>query len=339
MDYAVVGTGYWGENHVRVAAELAEEGMLDSVVLCDVDEEKVRDLADTHGVAYTTDHTELPELGVDAATVATPSPTHHAIGTDLLSSGLDLLVEKPLALTSEEAWALQETAEDHDRTLAVGHIFRYHPALRELRRRIDRGALGDIKYLRTARTSFRVPRRTAGALYSLAVHDIDIYNLLLDGLPDYIYCNLDRFVREEVDETASLVLDYGGATGVINESWQVPAFDKRRDLVVVGSERCAYVDYLADNEFELFDARVERENGHLRAVQDGTTCHTVPDEEPLKVEVGDFVHSIRTGTTPLAPGRVGAETVELLELAERSDELGTAIPVDQYRERGSRVEA
>lgn len=338
MDYAVVGTGYWGKNHVRVASELASKGVLDSVVICDVDEQRVRELADEHDVDYVTDHAELPDLGVDAATVATPSPTHHPVGTELLSSGVDLLVEKPLALTSDEAWDLQATADEHDRTLAVGHIFRYHPALRELKRRIDRGALGRIKYLQTNRTSFRVPRETAGVLYSLAVHDVDVYNFLLEGLPDRIYCKLDRFVRDDVDETASLVLDYDGTTGVINESWQIPVFDKRRDLVVVGSEKCAYVDYLADTEFELFDARVVRENGHLDAVTEGTTTHTVPEREPLKAEVEDFVHAVRSGATPRAPGRVGAETVELLELAERSDERGAAVPVKRHRERDSVME-
>lgn len=324
-DYAVIGTGYWGQNHVRVAAELVESGDLNSVLLCDVDEERVVDLADSYGFEYVSDYTELPDRGVDAATIATPSATHHDIATNLLTSSIDVLVEKPLALESERAWDIVETAEEHGRTLGVGHIFRYHPGLRELKRRIDRGELGDIKYLRTNRFSFRVPRRTTGALYSLAVHDIDIYNYLLNASPRSLYCQLDSFIREGVDETVSITLDYDGITGTINESWQIPVFGKQRDLIVVGSERSAYLDYLDDTEIELFDSRIVKRDGQLHAQQEGSTQYKTEDGEPLKIEVEAFLEASRTGSTPLADGRVGAETVELLEAARRSDERGEVI--------------
>jgi len=64
-------------------------------------------------------------------------------------------------------------------TPGVGHIFRYHPALVALEWRIDRRELGPIKYLQTRRFSFRVPRTATGVLYSLAVHDVDVYDYLL----------------------------------------------------------------------------------------------------------------------------------------------------------------
>jgi predicted dehydrogenase len=317
MNYGVIGTGYWGKNHVRVAAELQEEGVIDTVVLCDVDEERVAELADLYGLEYATDHTALYDR-VDAVTLATPSPTHRDLATDLLDNGIDVLVEKPLALSSEEAWQIVETAEANGCTLAVGHIFRYHPALRELKERVDRGDLGKIKYLNASRFAFRVPRETAGVLYSLAVHDVDIYRYLLDERPGSIYCRLDRWIREDVDETATLVLEFGDTTGVINESWQVPIFGKRRDLIVVGSEQVAYVDFLADTEVEIFDYRVERTGEMLRASEEGSTIHEAPDEEPLRLEVLDFIDACRHGDEPVATGRIGAETVEMLERAERS---------------------
>ena len=174
MNFAVIGTGYWGSNHARVACELRSEGIVDEVVLCDRDEERVSTLAAEYDVEYVTDHGDL-ESQVDAAVVATPSTTHASVATDLLESGIDCLVEKPLALTSDSAWDIVKTARRTNRTLAVGHIFRYHPALQELKSRLDRGELGQIKYLNTNRFSFRAPRQTSGVLHQLAVHDIDIY--------------------------------------------------------------------------------------------------------------------------------------------------------------------
>ncbi|MFC7057726.1 Gfo/Idh/MocA family protein [Halovenus salina] len=325
MKYGVIGTGYWGSNHARVAVELVDEGTLDDVVLCDVDEGRAADLATTYGIEYTTDYTDLPEMGIDAVTVATPSPTHHEIATYLLEREIDCLVEKPLALDSDGAWEIVETATEHGQVLGVGHIFRYHPALNDLKRRVERGELGEIKYMNTTRFSFRVPRETAGALYSLAVHDIDISNYLLEATPQSLYCNLDSVIRDDVDETATVVLDYGEATSVINESWQVPVYGKQRDLTVVGSEKAAHIDYLKDTVVELYDSRVRQDGDEFRAQSEGKQVYETENNEPLKIEVSEFLDACKTGNPLRASGQVGAETVELLERCKQSAAQGRVI--------------
>ncbi|MGQ4556078.1 Gfo/Idh/MocA family oxidoreductase [Halobellus sp. GM3] len=328
MKYAVIGTGYWGSNHARIAAELKAEGEIDEVVLCDVDESRVRELAESYGVRAATDYERLADLGVDAATVSTPSTTHHEIATRLLGDGVDVLVEKPLALDPTEAWDIVSTANEAGRTLAVGHIFRHHPALCDLKQRIDRGELGRVKYLATNRFSFRAPRATTGTLYSLAVHDVDISNYLLEDRPEWLYCSMDSVVREGIDETATIVMEYENATSVINESWQVPVFGKRRDLVVVGSEKSAYIDYLEDTVLELYDSRIVERDGALSAREEGKQVYETEHAEPLRAEVEEFVAACRGETTLSAPGSVGAYTVELLELAERSSDRNETVRVE-----------
>jgi len=323
--HAVIGTGYWGSNHVRVAAELTENGVIDEFVLCDLPGSGVKEFAADYGVEYVNEYETLSALGVDTATIATPSTTHHEIATDLLADGVDCLVEKPIALNSEDAWEIVDTATEYDRTLAVGHIFRHHPALCNLKARIDRGELGKIKYLVTNRSTFRVPRKTTGVLFSLAVHDVDIYNMLLDGNPDHLYCRMDSFLRNGIDEIATIVMGFGETTGVINESWQLPMFGKRRDLAVVGTRGAAYLNYLKDTELELYNAKVVDDDGVLRAVEEGSTTREVEGYEPLKQEVEDFIEATAQNREPIVPGRVGAKTIELLELAERSSERGDAI--------------
>lgn len=172
------------------------------------------------------------------------------------------------------------------------------------------------------------PLDRAGALYSLAVHDVDIYSHLLECAPDTIDASLDSFVREGIDETATVTLTYGETTGVIHSSWQVPAFGKHRQLVVVGTERAASIDYLANTELELFDAQVVSENGRLRAHNEGSIVHEVPEREPLKAEVMDFLAVSERGETPRTNGRVGARAVELLERAEVAGAGHTLVPVD-----------
>ncbi len=318
MKFGVIGTGYWGTNHARVSSELRSEGAIDEIVFCDQDKSRVTEIASNYGAEYVTDYRDLVNK-VDAVVIATPSTTHEEIATSLLTAGIDCLVEKPLALSSEAAWNIVKTAEEEDQTLGVGHIFRYHPALQALKNRIDRGDLGKIKYLHTNRFSFRVPRKTSGVLYQLAIHDVDVYRYLLDARPDRIYCKLNRWIRDDVDETASLTLDYGQTFGTITESWQVPVFGKQRELIVVGSERTAYIDYLEDTQLELFDSRIQQSSNDFRAINEGSTVHKTEDREPLKAELTDFINASQTNREPLASGVIGAEAVDLIELAAQSD--------------------
>lgn len=327
MKHAVIGTGYWGSNHVRVSKELKTEGELDEVVLCDIDEERVAEMASSYGLQKVTDYAQLPAEDVDTATIATPSPTHHEIATTLLNADIDVLVEKPLAMTSEEAWEIVETAEANDCTLGVGQIFRYHPALKELKGRIDRGEFGRIRTLYSTRFSYREPRATAGSLYSLAVHDIDISNYLLEETPDTLFCAEQSHVRDGVDESATLVLKYDNVQSIITESWQVPVFDKRRDVVVIGSEKVGYVDYLKDTVVEVFESRIKTQGNSLVAHQEGRQKYTAPDEEPLKAEVEGFLDACRRNVDPVASGRIGAQTVELLELATESADTFQSVSV------------
>ena len=327
MRYAVIGTGYWGSNHARVAAELLAVGTVDEVVLCDRDESRVAQLAELYGVPYVTDTAELCGR-VDAATIATPSPTHRAVATELLTNGVDVLVEKPLALSGADAWTIVDTARTHNRTLGTGHIFRYHPALRDLKRRVDRGSLGRIKYLDTARYSFRAPRATMSVLDALAVHDVDIYSYLLDERPERVYCALEESVRDGIADTATVTLSFGSATGVVRGSWHVPG-KKRRELTVVGTERTATIDYLEDTRLEIHDGVMNAGEDGVRIRSDGSQVYHAEDEEPLRVEAEAFLEAARNGRSPPACGRVGARAVELLEAAKESAEAGRAVSVSE----------
>lgn len=348
MNYAVVGVGEWGLNHARVGAELRDAGVVDRLVCCDADPHRARTVADEFDAEAVTDPGHLPALGVDAATVATPTATHAGVASTLLEAGVDVLVEKPLAPDAETAWDLVARAERAGCTLAVGHVFRFHPALVELRRRVRAGELGDLTYLSTQRFAFQPPRETTGALFSLAVHDVDAYAYLLDRDPDSVFCRQDAVLRPEVDETASLTLGYGQTTGRIDVSWQVPVFGKTRHLAVVGTEGAAFVDYTETNRLELYDTRIV-ENGDessashdqpaLRAVGGGPEVVRPPDAEPLRAEVEAFLAAATGESAHLRnDGVVGARAVELLELAALSNDqrrVVTEIPPSPGRWRAN----
>jgi predicted dehydrogenase len=339
MNYAVVGVGGWGYNHARVGAELREAGVVDRLVVCDVDPERCRAVAAEFDAEMATDPADLPGMGVDAATVATPTPSHGSVARGLLDAGIATLVEKPLAADVATAWDLVAAAERAGTTLAVGHVFRYHPALNELRDRVRAGDLGEVTHLATERFAFRPPRATTGALFSLAVHDVDAYAYLLDRDPDSVYCRLGRSARGDVDDTAALTLGYGEATGTVEASWLVPVHGKRRHLTVVGTEGAAAIDYLDTTRLDLWDTRIEGPPDALRAVGGGPETVHAPDVEPLRAEVTEFLAAVRGETTCRSPGTVGARAVELLELAVRSDAEGRVVtevppPAGRWRAGG-----
>lgn len=331
MKLAVVGTGYWGSNHARIAGEFVDEGVVDDALLCDADPEQAARVAAENGLDYVTDHRTLADHGVDAAIVATPSPTHEPVVTDLLADGVHTMVEKPLALSVGDANRIVRTADDHDRILGVGHVFRHHPALDAVRELVQQGELGTVSHLRTARHACQPPR-PVGALHSLAVHEVDIYRYLLERNPDTVYCRLDRTVATDTHDTATLVLDFGDVTGVVSESWAIPVAGKRRELVVVGSEAIAAVDYLDDTVVELYDVPPSTQpagtrQSHIVESEAPAEVLELDGGEPLKMEDRDFVDAVSEGREPLTTGVDGTWAVKLLADAERSAERNAVVDV------------
>src|SRR5262245_42113633 len=127
---AVIGVGYLGRQHVRIYSQLDS---VDLVGVVDTNPEIAQQVArEFHTVAYSS-HAEM--LGrVNAVSLAVPTIAHSEIGCQLLSHGIDVLVEKPIASSTSEAEALIQAARDHHRVLQVGHLERFNPAVIEARK-------------------------------------------------------------------------------------------------------------------------------------------------------------------------------------------------------------
>lgn len=177
---AVIGTGYWGKNHVRTYSELVSEGVIDSVKICDLDEKRARELGEAFNIEYLTDYKELiADPNIDAVSIVTSSHTHYALAKEFMEAGKDVLVEKPMTMNSKEAEQLVKIAKDTNRILMVGHIFRHHPAVKELKHRIDQGEFGKIRLISSNRLSFGAPRKDMGVIYALGVHEVDMFCYLI----------------------------------------------------------------------------------------------------------------------------------------------------------------
>ncbi len=325
---AVIGIGHWGKNHARVYKELCQEGLADAVQICDVDQARVLELSSALGIHGTSDYQQiLDDSKIQAVSIVTPSRTHYKVARECMEAGKDVLVEKPLTMDIAEAEELVRIAGKNNRILMVGHVFRYHPAVQELRRRINEGELGKIQTIISSREAFGLPRRDMGVIYALGIHELDMFCYLMEvDYPESVTAVTSKVYSQDIEETAMLAVDFGNVKGYAFESWLVPGHEKRRDLMVVGSQMSARVDYLKPQELCLYDTQVITENGAPTSIEDkGERVVSIPYAEPLKEELRHFISCVDSRQKPLADGAVGVRAVVMAEAALASASIGKAV--------------
>jgi predicted dehydrogenase len=331
---AVIGTGYWGRNHVRAFNELRSEGIIDELEICEVDEKKAKEFSNIYHISHTTDYNELlKDDELSGVTIATPTPTHFELAKEFMEAGKDVLVEKPMTTNSKEAQQLIDIAEKNKSILMVGHIFRHHSAVLELKKRIERGDFGRIYYMTSSRLSFREPRKDMGVMYALAIHEVDLFCYLLNvDYPLEITSQVSRYLQEDIEEVAFLLMRFKNNTlGYAFESWMTPAEGKKRDLTIIGSKMSARVDYLKPQELQLFDASIIRvgEAKTLKAEYEGSYTVPIPYKEPLKEEMKNFVDCIKSRNQPLSDMYAGKRAVEMIEIAFESAEKNCSVKLEK----------
>jgi predicted dehydrogenase len=169
---AVVGVGHLGRHHARLYAASPEAEL---VAVVDRDTGRAQAIADEFGCRALADPAEL--IGeVQAASVAVPTEAHREVAGPLLERGVDVLIEKPLARSLDEADSIARTAEQHSRLVMVGHTERYNPAVMALTRAVDAPRFFEIHRL----AAFTARSTDIDVVLDLMIHDLDLL-LLMDG--------------------------------------------------------------------------------------------------------------------------------------------------------------
>ncbi|MHB8584432.1 MAG: Gfo/Idh/MocA family oxidoreductase [Thermoplasmatota archaeon] len=309
----VVGVGTMGRNHVRVLREL---GALACVV--DADMSQAKTVADAAGVSAMTIDKVIGDASVDALVIATPTATHKALAVQALEAGKHVLVEKPIAFDPAEGEAMIQAARKAGRTLAVGHIERFNPAVRLAKETLARGELGHLITL-TARRVSNLPGRIrdVGCILDLGIHDLDTMRYLVGQDPVAVHAEAATYTPGVAfEDHAVIVLEFPqGIFGLVEVNWLTPM--KVRRLSLTGSEAFAEVDYMSQtvkistsrfeglNEGNLFQAPLELSE---RVV-------TLRRQEPLRLELEDFLHAATTGKAPLVSGADGLAVLRIARAA------------------------
>jgi predicted dehydrogenase len=319
----LIGLGTMGRNHLRVLSDL--EGV-ELVAICDADAHQLEAASRKHGVpGYRSWDEMLDREELDAAVVAVPTKFHHEAGLAVLEHGLHALVEKPIASNLEEGRALIAAAERAGKLLAVGHIERFNPAVRELQRRLDAGEGGRIFQLQAVRDGpFASRIRDVGVTIDLATHDVDVMHHLAGSGVQRLYAETEQRIHTEREDMLNALLRFeNGVVGVLQTNWLTPT--KIRQLTVLGERGMFVCNYLTQDLTFYKNAEVEsREDAGAppRTVTEGeSVTFPIQKGEPLRLELLAFAQAIR-GERPLeVDGEAGLRALHLaLALVESATE-------------------
>jgi predicted dehydrogenase len=289
---AVIGAGAFGSNHVRVLRGMPG---VELAGVFDVNAEQARKVAAEQDAPVIE---SLDGLSVDAAVVATPTLTHEQVAARLLSSGIDVLVEKPIAATSAAGERLTKLARDHGRILQVGHLERFNPAVAALKQAVTVPLFFEVH-----RMSVFTPRSLdVDVVLDLMIHDLDIVLSLTGAMPVEIRAAGISVLSKKVD-IANVRLSF--ATGcVANLTASRVSTERVRKLRLFQPSEYLSVDYQRQDL-----SRVAVNGGG----QIGFAQVAVTAGEPLRLELENFVSSVRDRTAPRVDG---VQATNALRLAE-----------------------
>jgi predicted dehydrogenase len=320
---AIIGYGYWGP---KLARNFQQNGGFGRVAICEEDPARLkRGKRENPGVeAFSSYARVLADPGIEAVALATPVATHHPLALAALRAGKHVLVEKPLATRLSDAEELVRAAKARRRTLMVDHTFVYHPAIQRIRSLIEGGELGRLNYIDSTRINLGLFQHDVNVLWDLAVHDISIINYFIRERPGAVQAIGASHPPGPLASIGVLTLRYPSGLFVhINCSWVSPV--KIRHMLIGGDKKMIVYDDLNANEpVKIYDsgivARTDEERNRLMFEYRAGDVFSpkIAPREALANLVADFAAAVRDGTTPVSNGRFGADTVKILEAAQRS---------------------
>jgi predicted dehydrogenase len=289
---AVIGAGVFGRHHLRVLSQSLNATLVGVV---DADPERAAMAAAEHNcLTFAT----LGELkgNIDAAVVAVPTSLHAEVGCELLESGIDVLVEKPIAADLASARRLVDTAAEHERILQIGHLERFNPAVAALKKITSIPLFFEIH-----RLSLFSPRSLdVDVVLDLMIHDLDIVLDLAGALPEEIRAAGISILSEKVD-IANVRLAFPGGC-IANLTASRVSTERVRKLRLFQPHQYISLDY------QKQDAVAFTVSGNQ---QIGFAPLPAVKEEPLRLEVESFLESVANRTCPLVSGQDGLRALEV----------------------------
>ena len=320
----VIGYGYWGPNLVRNFAELSDARV---AWVTDLRSDRLAAVTARYpATKVSTDpHDVIRDPSVDAVVIATPVRTHFELGLAALRAGKHVLMEKPLASTSDEACRLLDEAGRRDLTVMVDHTFVFTPAVQKMRELALGGELGDIHYYDSVRINLGIFQHDVNVLWDLAVHDLSIMDFVLGCRPVAVSATGLAHVPGSPENIAYLTMFFDGRLiAHVHVNWLAPV--KIRRTLLGGSRRMLVFDDLeASEKIKVYDRgiSVDHNPDKVDLVRIGyrTGDMWAPQlaiREALHIAARHFIDVMTARIPSISDAHAGVRVLRILEAATQS---------------------
>jgi predicted dehydrogenase len=287
----IVGTGYLGRLHARILTEMPEADVIGFV---EPDDAIAADIAETLKLKRY-ESVAAVAREIDCAIVATPTTTHFDVARELLEAGCDVMVEKPITPTVEDARRLIDIANSNNRILQVGHVERYNPAITAVA-----PILKNVLYVEAERLGVFVGRSLdIDVLLDLMIHDLNLVLSFIGQRVVDVRAVGVAVMTEKVDITNVRIEFENGAVANLTASR-------------VSQDRVRKIRFFSREAYISVDTKEQEVKGYRLSGKTVLPIDvTVTKQEPLRAELEAFVECVRTRTRPLVSGEDGLAAVEL----------------------------
>jgi len=320
---AVVGFGYWGPNLVRNLCELDNCRVK---TVCDAQASRLNTVRRRYpSIEATQDWRDLlsdPEI--DAIAIATPVSTHYPLAKAALLAGKHVLIEKPMACSSEHCEELIDLGKRQGKIVLVDHTFVYTGAVRKIKELIRSGEMGQIVYFDSVRVNLGLFQHDVDVMWDLAPHDLSIMIHLLEKTP--VAVRAVGLTLPELKHTsiAYLAFEFDDAViGHVHVNWFAPV--KIRQTLLAGTRKMiVYDDNDPSEKVKLYDKGIKlatREDIYQTLVQyrmGDMSSPKLDQTEALLTECRHFIDCIQGRCEPESGGELGLQVVRVLEAASES---------------------
>lgn len=306
----VIGGGRWGQNHIRT---LSQMGNLAGIV--EANQQRLDELLKQYPVKGFINLDDAIQQGFDGYILATPAETHYPVGKKLLEQGLNVLIEKPMTLSSEHSKDLIEISEQTGARLMVGHLLLFHPAIKKIKEVIDSGKIGQLYYVYSTRLNLGTVRTEENVFWSFAPHDISMLDYFIGHPPIKIEAKGTKFLQDKIYDMTIAQFTYpGNVHAHIFVSWLHPFKEQR--LVIVGSEgMLSFDDSSLEKNILYYNKHIDWVKGIPVKVEQPDEIIAYQKGMPLVEELKYFVENLDKRIN-ISNGKTGHEVVKVLEIVE-----------------------
>jgi predicted dehydrogenase len=294
---AVIGVGYLGRFHAQKYAQIAGSTL---VAVVDANVEGCAKVAAELGTKAVSDYRELFGA-VDAVSLAVPTPLHHKIGCELLKNGIDVLIEKPIATTVEEARELVDLARTHKRILQVGHLERFNPAVLAAAERLQTPRFVESHRL----APFKQRGTDVSVVLDLMIHDIDLIQELVGTPIEHIDAVGASVFSGEIDIVNARLRFQGGC--VVNTTASRISLKQERKIRIFQDD--AYLS--VDMQQKILTVIRKKDAAPVESpAQVSIEEQNFDQGDALLAEIEAFLKAVRERSTPVVTGEDGLRALE-----------------------------